>query len=175
MSETKHVPTIIVDTREKTPWIFKKCTKTNGSIVQKLDTGDYTIMGLESQFIIERKSSAQELYTCMGKESKRFFNELERLKTFKYRFLFLEFSPNDIYEMPNIAAKYGHYAMMSPDYIVSKLMEIEFEYGVKIVFIGSMRKAEDKHRIKCFINHFLYKFYNMYMENRLDAKPSNPS
>lgn len=43
--------TIIVDTREQQPWTFEEYVVAN----KKLDTGDYSIEGLQDFFAIERK------------------------------------------------------------------------------------------------------------------------
>ena len=49
--------TIIVDTREQTPWEFGF----HNTAKRKLDTGDYSMEGYESLFTIERKRSVSEI------------------------------------------------------------------------------------------------------------------
>lgn len=49
--------TILVDTREQTPWEFSHYSTAK----QKLDTGDYTVSGLEDKLAIERKKSVGEI------------------------------------------------------------------------------------------------------------------
>ncbi len=63
---------IIVDTREQQPWNFK----TYGTVSQKLDTGDYSIEGLENLVAIERKKSVNEFATNITE--KRFKDWVER-------------------------------------------------------------------------------------------------
>ena len=48
---------IIVDTREQQPWSFDF----NEIAVAKLDTGDYSVAGLEEVLCIERKKSVSEI------------------------------------------------------------------------------------------------------------------
>ena len=48
---------IIVDTREQQPWSFDF----NEIAVAKLDTGDYSVAGLEEILCIERKKSVSEI------------------------------------------------------------------------------------------------------------------
>ena len=47
---------IIIDTREQKPWEFPGHT----TAVQKLDTGDYSVEGLEDILCIERKQNTSE-------------------------------------------------------------------------------------------------------------------
>jgi len=56
--------TIIVDTREQTPWTFDNYVVAS----QKLDTGDYSIQGLEHIFTIERKKSVSEIAIILVKK-----------------------------------------------------------------------------------------------------------
>jgi ERCC4-type nuclease len=71
--------TIIVDTREQTPFNFERFGfKTK---VCTLKTGDYSVEGLEDKLSIERKSLS-DLLGCVGKSRQRFERELLRLKEF---------------------------------------------------------------------------------------------
>ena len=51
--------TVIRDTREQEGYTFEKFTgrytSCNGMIIKKLDTGDYSLVGLEDKLCIERK------------------------------------------------------------------------------------------------------------------------
>ena len=77
--------TIIVDTREQQPWIFDNYAKAH----KKLDTGDYSVEGLEHLLTIERKKSSSEFATNIVES--RFKDVVMRLSQFKYSFLLLEF------------------------------------------------------------------------------------
>lgn len=161
-------PTIIIDSREKKPWRFNKCSTCEASLIQKLDTGDYTMQGMESIFVIERKSSVPELYVNLGAEKARFIREMERIQSFKHKFLFFEFSIDDIYKWPTISKRItGRRCGLTPQYIVSMLVEIQIKYGVGIIFLGSMKEEKEKAHIKQFINRFIYKYYNLYMNGEL--------
>ena len=57
--------TVIKDTREQDGWTFERfdtryhtCT---GMVLQKLETGDYSLKGMENIFCVERKGSVAEL------------------------------------------------------------------------------------------------------------------
>ena len=164
---SNHQPIIIVDTREKIPWRFNKSKYCMGSISQKLDLGDYSIIGMQNIFVVERKGSAAELYRNLGIDKVRFIKEMEGLKSFKYKFLIIECDVKDIIDFPTIIKKYGKKTVLTPQYIFSQLVEIRIKYGVEFMFIGSMKKDKDRKKIKQFLNRFFYKFYNMYMNGNL--------
>ena len=90
--------TVIRDTREKNGWYFKETEYCQGMLEQKLDTGDYSIVGLEDILCIERKGCVSELANNIV--DKRFDRELERMEGFKYKFLILEFSLTDLMNFP---------------------------------------------------------------------------
>ena len=75
--------TVIKDTREQDGWTFERfdtryhtCT---GMVLQKLETGDYSLKGMENIFCIERKGSVAELAQNLGKDKYRFFAEIEKI------------------------------------------------------------------------------------------------
>lgn len=67
---------ISVDQREKLPFTFSRWKPHIQTC--HLRTGDYSVAGLESRVIIERKSK-QDLYSTVGQHRKRFERELIRL------------------------------------------------------------------------------------------------
>jgi len=67
-----NIPTIVIDTREQTPWEFD-----HPKIYRALPAGDYSVDGMESLVAIERKRHA-ELVSCMTAGRDRFERELER-------------------------------------------------------------------------------------------------
>ena len=77
---------VIRDTREqKNFWLFANYDEVVNVIDQKLDTGDYTIEGLEENLCIERKHSISELAKNIAED--RFERELERMSKFYYSYL----------------------------------------------------------------------------------------
>ena len=53
MPKEKKTFIIIQDTREKKPWSFKTSGSIGGVEVSKLDTGDYSIKGMEEIFMLK--------------------------------------------------------------------------------------------------------------------------
>ena len=94
----KRIPnfTVIKDTREQEGYHFSKYDKCEGMIERKLDTGDYSIEGLEEKICVERKASPEKnLATNLGQKKHAFMNEIERMKPFRHKFILLEFSLQD--------------------------------------------------------------------------------
>lgn len=92
--------TVIRDKREKPGhgWMFEEHRNCLGTSVQHLKTGDYTLIGYEDLLCIERKGSVKEFVSNLYQ--KRFTNELERMKDFKYPVVILEFELEDLTRWP---------------------------------------------------------------------------
>lgn len=77
----------IVDTREQQPLALSPLQME----VATLDTGDYSIKGLEHVVRVERKS-LQDCIACVGAERERFDREVQRLLGYPIRVLVIESS-----------------------------------------------------------------------------------
>lgn len=135
--------TIIIDTREKLPHDFsdnKMCVATQ---ISKLDTGDYTMQGWEDRLAIERKGGISEFATNITQ--KRFWNELERMKNYQYKYLLFEFFLGDILRYPQgseIPKWKQKYIRITPSFIMSCIHRIEHEYGIPVVYCGNRYGAK---------------------------------
>jgi ERCC4-type nuclease len=137
--------TVIRDTREKDGhgWFFDEDNCCQGTLVQKLDTGDYSIVGLENTLSIERKESVSEIATNIVTE--RFTKELDRLRDIKHKFLICEFELNDIMTFPigsNIPKSKWNTIRIKPPFIISCLSNIQVKYNLHIIFAGNSRNAK---------------------------------
>lgn len=133
---------VLIDTREKSPWQFNNPEITSAEI-KKLDTGDYTVEGLEHLLCIERKRGAAEF--AGNTTSKRFLNELERIKEYKYRYIIFECSELDIVEYPkgtNIPQKLWYKLRVRGKYMLHFIKEIEEDYGITVIFAGGITEGE---------------------------------
>jgi len=102
--------TVLIDTREQTPWQFRglRSKVASGEMkplivpieTQGLSTGDYSLKGFEESGIcIERKSHEDAVQTfCHGRD--RFENELERMQKFQYAAVIIEADWNAILYRP---------------------------------------------------------------------------
>ena len=133
---------IIVDTREKKPYEIR--SKYIGeSISQKLDTGDYSVVGLEDYVTIDRKMSVNELATNITTD--RFARELQRMTEIEHSFLLLEFSVDDVIQYPytsNVPKRLWSKIRVKGAYLLKKIMEIPTKYGVHLLFAGDRDNAE---------------------------------
>lgn len=77
--------TAIQDTREQNPLNLSPLKTT----VRGLDTGDYSVVGLEGIVACERKS-IDDLLGCIGRERERFDREVQRLLGYPIRAVIVE-------------------------------------------------------------------------------------
>lgn len=134
--------TVIRDSREqKNYWTFEENNVCAGTIVEKLNTGDYSISGLENIFSLERKYSSGEL--AKNITEKRFERELERMDKFEHSFLVLEFTLEDVLQFPfgsTIPRSRWKDLKVSSNFILKRILEIETSHKVKIIFAGKNGK-----------------------------------
>lgn len=146
--------TIIVDTREQKPWIFDDYQTTHA----KLDTGDYSISGMEHLVAIERKRNVSEFANNITE--KRFKDVLERLDKIPHSFILFEFDMNDIMMFPvgsDIPKKLWPKIRISPTYIIKNIVEIELLYNISFVFCGNAANAQT---IASSIMKYVHRKYN---------------
>lgn len=140
--------TVIRDTQEKKGyWQFNKSEYCAGTIDRSLDTGDYTLEGMEDIFSIERKASTGEL--AGNVLTKRFINELKRANQLKHFFILCEFNIKDVLSFPfnsNIPPRVWPKLKITASLLLKKIIEFEIEYNVKFIFCGSAENAKEVSR-----------------------------
>lgn len=94
--------TIVQDSREQTPLSFHNFRGIE-TIRQGLKTGDYSVLGHESEICFERKSVQDLVGTLIGGHE-RFLREMERMRDFKAKYILIEHSPEILY---TYCAKHG--------------------------------------------------------------------
>lgn len=85
-------PVIVTDTREQRPLIFQHLASEPGT----LQSGDYSIRGLENDFAIERKSIA-DLCQSVTRGRERFERELHRLRGFHFARVLIVGNPHEVH------------------------------------------------------------------------------
>jgi ERCC4-type nuclease len=131
--------TIIIDTREQIPWEFGF----HDTAKQKLDTGDYSILGFENIIAIERKKSVSEFATNLSES--RFKDVLERLSKIKHPYMVFEFSLDEVYNFPvgsDIPKRMWDKLKISGNYIIKRLIEIQLQYNIQVMFCDDPSNAE---------------------------------
>jgi ERCC4-type nuclease len=154
--------TIAVDTREQAPWSFlgiKADAKDNEKpllvkTVQKtLQTGDYSIEGLEGQIAVERKSHS-DLVGSVSSGRDRFEREFVRMSTMPYAAVIVEASMAEILHHPPLHSK------MNPKAVIRTALSWSIRYGVHWWFAPSRSHAETL----CF--RLLQQFWKIKQEDR---------
>lgn len=131
--------TIIIDTREQKPWTFEHHAKAN----HKLDTGDYSIEGLENIVAIERKRNVAEFANNITE--KRFVDVVERLSKIPYSFILFEFDMDQVMSYPigsDIPKRLWDKIRISPAFLLKHIVDLQINHNIKIVFCGNSENAE---------------------------------
>ncbi len=141
--------TIIKDTREKQGYTFQasrtKYHVCKGMVNRKLDTGDYSIEGLEDKVCIERKASVVELANNVGVSRRRFEAEIDRMQEFPHKFLVLEFSLTDLMDFPegsDVPNSEIKKLRVTNKYMLRFLMEMQINHNVNVIFCDSKKNAK---------------------------------
>ena len=156
--------TVIKDTREQEGYFFNEFNTCKGMVEQKLDTGDYSILGLEDKICIERKGCIEELAVNLGQKKHAFLDEIERMKTFDHKFIILEFSLEDLLKFPDdtrIPDKNKSSMKITGKYILKCLMEFQIYDQIQIVFCGN------KHNAFLLVSSLLKRLNEKYTTGRL--------
>lgn len=135
---------IIRDTREKENfgWDFPCEVKT-----KKLDTGDYTIEGMETVIVVERKCTPTEIGMNLGVDSKRFERELVRLKEFPMAYLVCEFPLSSLLSFPKgckIPPSKLSKVKLTGKFLTSQLASLCKQYGVELIYCNNKEDAMNK-------------------------------
>lgn len=162
MAKSKPTPIIIVDTREQKPFTFEGFPL----ITRKLEYGDYSVLGFESEISIERKELG-DLLNCIFTD--RFERELKALSTVPYAYLVIEASLSDIWNPKPYRYENGKPVVYqgNPSAVVGKLQSISLRYGVHVLFLSSREMA------KTYTQGLLEKFYRRKIEEGKEANEIN--
>lgn len=126
--DAKTMNRIISDTREQKAYRFPGATRT------ALETGDYSIEGLENKVAVERKTR-NDLLSCIGTERDRFTRELERLSKFDLAVIMIECNFRDMLNLPN-------WSELHKSQVFGSILSWIPKYGVVFFFAGSRKMGE---------------------------------
>lgn len=134
---------ILRDSKEKDGhgWWFITSEYYSGTKKTNLKTGDYTLEGFEDLLCIERKGTLGEF--AQNIVQKRFYRELERMKSFKYKYLILEFDVSEVLDYPRsttIPKFKWKYLKFNGEFILRKIIELQYEYGITVLMCGKQGK-----------------------------------
>lgn len=136
---------IYIDGQEKMPWRFSgiRASSRQGGQIQAvhsvyahLKTGDYTIAGLESEVVIERKSLT-DLYGSCGKRGRdRFKAEHERMTAFPFAAVVIEADWSTILTQPPEQSR------VKPASILRTAVAWQYKFGIPWLTFSDRRLAE---------------------------------
>jgi hypothetical protein len=133
--------TVAVDTREKTP-LWDIDDKSFFITHQKVDAGDYAFADEDLQHLItiERKKTFNELYANFTKHRKRFYDEVERMKKFKRRFIVIEQNAADAmnaFSYRTTVAKRSTAIAI----VLSSMINLMLLHDIHVIFAGDHAKS----------------------------------
>ena len=141
--------TIIKDTREQEGYTFEPSSSRyhtcKGMVSRKLDTGDYSIEGLEDKLRIKRKASVVEFANNVGHDQVRFLKEIERMKDFPYKFMIFEFSLSDLMNFPegsSIPESDWGKLKVTNKFMLKMIMEFQLYNDIHVLFCDSKKNAK---------------------------------
>jgi len=132
---------IVIDSREQTPFVFRKSKNLDGTVVKKLDAGDYSIEGMEHLIAVERKSAA-DLFGTLGRGNKRFQRELRRASNMEYFAIVVECD----YTVCSMGAFKNNKSTMRPDVVMKILGTLMHKYNIHVFFAHNPVQASSMTR-----------------------------
>ncbi len=124
-------PILIIDTREQTPLLFQRLACQRGTLL----SGDYSFLGGEELFSVERKSIDDLVGCCAGENRKRFERELHRLRGFWFARLLIVGSEEDV-------EAHRYRSEINPKSVLHTVKAFEARY-VPVVWEPSAQKAAE--------------------------------
>jgi hypothetical protein len=128
-----------------------------------LDTGDYSIQGLENILGIERKRNVAEIANNITES--RFKDVVSRMSQLKHSFILLEFELSDVLKYPigsTVPKRLWDKIRITPAYLLKHLTNLQLEHNIKVLFCGNSVNAE---RMAETIINYVYKQNKHLMEN----------
>lgn len=144
-------PTILIDTREQRPFNFSRFDNwCAGEQRVALETGDYSVAGMESVIALERKSLPDLLMTLSHNRS-RFIRECERMMDYPHRAILIEASYEEV-KSPYA----GEFSQAHPNGISGSLDAIEARFHIPIIYASRHRILSEEKAASWLSKAFTY-------------------
>ena len=146
-------PVVLIDTREQYPFDFKRFPNWIANEKrQTLKTGDYSVEGMETLLVIERKTLT-DLITTLIQQRARFFKQCEKMTKYRWRCLLVEASYEDI-KSPYDYDEYNTSA--HPNAVSGTLDALEARYGIPVIYTSTYRPLAEEKAASWLSKHFTY-------------------
>ena len=122
-------PTIIIDTREQTPLVFRHFP----TVTATLKTGDYSVSTFEDRFTVERKSIA-DLVGSVTHDRNRFERELARMRGYDFRRLLI------VGTLAQVEA-HEYRSQAEPKAVIASVCTFEVRYQLPVYWAPSAEAA----------------------------------
>lgn len=152
-SITRRVPKphVLIDTREKDPFYFKEHYNwIEGVQWETLKAGDYTVAGMESLLILERKS-LPDLISTLIHERERFFRQCELMAGYRWRALLVEASYEDVKSPYD-----SEYTQAHPNAVSGTLDALEARFGIPVIYTSRYKPLAEEKAASWLSKHFTY-------------------
>jgi len=152
-SITRHIPKpiVLIDTREKNPFDFSRFPNWIADVKhQKLEVGDYSVDGMETLLILERKTLT-DLITTLIQQRSRFIRTCERLARYRWRALLVEASYEEIKSEYTDECTQAH-----PNAVSGMLDALEARFGIPVIYTSRYRPLAEEKAASWLSKHFTY-------------------
>lgn len=122
---------IVIDTREQQPYGFPCAIER-----RKLDAGDYSVAGFESQIAVERKSLADFVRSVIH-DGDRFHAELDRLAALTHACIAVEADLDAVLR----GLRQSDLRMVTPRAVLGAALQISVRHRVPVQWCGSRQAA----------------------------------
>lgn len=144
-------PVVLVDTREKDLYTFSGFSNwIAGTKIQTLKAGDYSIEGMESMLVLERKS-LPDLVSTLIHERTRFFRLCEKITDFRWRALLVEASYEDVKSPYD-----SDYTQAHPNAVSGTLDALEAKFGIPVIYSSRYKPLAEEKAASWLSKHFTY-------------------
>jgi ERCC4-type nuclease len=141
-------PIVLVDTRERYPFDFSRFPNWIAEEKrQALKAGDYSVEGMETLLILERKTLT-DLITTVIQQRARFFKQCEKMTKYRWRAMLIEASYEDIKSPYNTSAH--------PNAVSGTLDALEARFGIPVIYTSRYRPLAEEKAASWLSKHFTY-------------------
>lgn len=146
-------PVVIIDTREQAPFDFSRFENwIQGTRVQTVPVGDYTVEGMEGVLALERKS-LNDLVATLMHNRERFLRMCEKLAEYKYKAIIVEASYEDV------KSPYpGEMAAAHPNGVSGSLDALEVKFGIPVIYTSRYKALAEEKAASWLSKHFTYDY-----------------
>ena len=151
-------PVILIDAREQYPFDFSRFKNwIGGQKSMALKAGDYSVEGMETLLILERKTLT-DLITTVIQQRARFFKQCEKMTKYRWRALLVEASYEDI-KTPYDQDEYC--TLTHPNAVSGTLDALEARFCIPVIYTSLYRPLAEEKAASWLSKHFTY----WYLEN----------